>query len=732
MPEDKNELSKELQDALIDIFKEYEKEDKEIRGAQVREWKKHEEFWRGVQYLFWSAKDDTWRSAVDVNWGDSDSDELDSLGSNYDYVINIFRGHGEAIIAALAAQIPALRFVPDDADDADDLITAKTYDKIGDLIQRHNKVKILALRAFWYLYLNGIVAGYVYKDSDFKYGSYKIPEFDSEEQEVQSLICPSCDYKFEGFDSMEETPSELQCPECNEVVKPKAKKDVQSVPVNKGYKELPKTRVKIDLFGGLQVKVSHYARSQDECNYLILYTDPPKETAIEEYPDLEDDIWNEHVESFDRFSRTDYTFPTDPETEQKNLVTVYKCWMRPLAFNRCKDIKKRKKLKELFPSGVKLEVVGKNKKFGRATEEDLDDRWRIGQAGLAPFIHADPICKPVISVQEMRNTLANLTIETIEHGIPAIFADPRVVNFDEYSKFEADPGCIYKTLAARPNGSIGEGFYETPRAQLGKEVPTFGKQLDADAQFVLGSFPSVFGGPQGRDRATLGEYQQSRQVALQRLQITWQFFVDWFKVLIENAVRLYVDTIVEDERFVVQQNNNYINVWIRQEELNGKVGGCESEADSSFPVSLAQKKAILMELMEMNNEYINAALYTPENAEILQSVLALNEMHLPGEDQRFKQMMEIKALISSEPVDEVTPSVLPDPDIDDAAVHIATCRAFAVSPNGQDIKRTNPAGYQNLILHMKMHIMELKIKTTGEGETPAGTPPQTTQIGVEQ
>lgn len=746
-------IPEELQKSLIDIFNFYEKEDKEIRQAQIRQWKKNEEFWHGVQYLFWSQKDNTWLSPADANWGDNISDEeAEELGSFYDHVINIFRGHGEAIIAALSSQIPSLRHLPDDADDPADITTARTYDKIGDLIQRHNEVKILALRAFFFLYLNGIVASYVYKDSDFKYGSYEVPELDVDKQQKTKYTCPKCDSELAAPEDEEESRT-MFCPECGEDVKPKKEGIEEENPVVTGMKVLPKTRVKIDLFGGLQVKIPTHARNQDECKYLILFSDVDKEFAIDAYPDLEEDIVVDHIDTFDRFARTEYTYPSDPEVEQKNLITVYKCWMRPACFNREIDKKKREKLKKLFPNGCRLELVGKRKKFGAAENEKLDDRWIIGQAGLATFIHSDAICTPLVSVQEMRNTLVNLTLETIEHGIPSKFADPRVLNFDEYNKFEAAPGYYYKTLPPTGNQKIADGFYEESRTQLSSEVPVFQKFLDEDAQFVLGSFPSVYGGPSQKDRSTLGEYKASEQIALRRLQIAWQFFVKWFKGTIENSVRLYVDTIVEDEKFVQIEKDNYVNVWIRLSDLTGKVGGCEAEADSSFPVSLAQKKAIIMELMQLNNEFINTALYSPDNAREIQDILALSEFKLPGEQQRMKQVLEIRELVKGQPqeagktldknslgglnpdvkMEPVFDSTVPiEPDLDDDAIHIATCRAFLVSIEGQDLKRTNPGGYFNVFTHMKAHMENLSKKTMQMGETPAGVPPQTAHFGAEQ
>ena len=116
---DEIKLDKELQDSLVGIVKSCELEDRDIRSSMVRQWKKNEEFWHGIQYLFWSAKDESWKSPLDFGWGsDSESEEIeDQLGSFSDKVIDIFRGHGESIISALAAQIPSIRFLPDDADD---------------------------------------------------------------------------------------------------------------------------------------------------------------------------------------------------------------------------------------------------------------------------------------------------------------------------------------------------------------------------------------------------------------------------------------------------------------------------------------------------------------------------------------------------------------------------------------------------------------------------------------
>ena len=732
------ELSDELKKSLKDIVKSCEDEDKEVRKSMIRQWKKNEEFWHGMQYLFWSEREDSWRSPLDIGWDEEDVDDVqEQLGSFSDKVVDIFKAHIEAIISALAAQIPSLRFIPDDADDSNDLVTARTYSKIADLVQRHNEAKMLFFRALFFLALQGLVASYRYKDSDPKYGTYKVSVYGEKDTEVIDYICPECGYRSDQDWSVADVPSPSSlpdqstgtCPQCGSIDKPEESKSNQKIPFLMKEEERPKSRAKIDIFGPLHFKVSYYARNQDECQFLGLYADQGKDLVSSLYPEFVEDIEQERMESFDRFSRSGYVTEYDAEIEQRNLVTVKKFWLRPACFYRENDKEKRDQLIKKFPTGCKVILVGKKPIFISAEEEDLDDRWTIGQAGLSTYIHSDPICRPLIQIQEMRNQLVNLIIETISHGIPSDWADPDTVNFDMYGRFEAVPGYIYKAKAKRPGDPLGNSFYTSSRATLSKEVSMFLQQLDKDAQFCVGAFPSIYGGPSEGKSRTFAEYAASRQMALQRLSIVWSFVVKWWAKTIEGGVKLYKECVVEDERFVKFVSGNYINVWIRQAEMTGKVGGVEPESSESFPVSLGQKKEVILKLMELNNEYINSVIYNPENARIIQDCFAMTELKIPGEDQRVKQVGEINALLQSEPIDEAHSSVPIDPDIDDHQIHIVTIIAFAVDQVGLEEKRINPKGYANLIAHMKEHQMAVMLKTIqmGGGGTPAGAPPETNE-----
>lgn len=764
----KDELDEELQKSLKDIVKSCEREDLEVRKSMIRQWKKNEEFWHGVQYLFWSEQQDSWRSPLDINWEEDNDDVQEQLGSFSDKVVDIFSAHGTAIIAALSSQIPSLRFIPDDADEPSDLTTARTYSKIADLIQRHNKAKLLFLRALFFLSLQGLVASYRYKDADLKYGSYKVPVYGKKEQESSKFTCPNCDYEsdtdwtqssrdqntgaqqpFEydpspssfssssssssSSPSSSPSPTQGSCPQCNEVDKPKEKKTKEEVPVILREEDYPKSRVKLDIFGPLNFKVPYYARNQDECTYFILFCDIGKDVAKSLYPDFAEEIEQERIEDLSRFSRSGYVTEYDPEIEQRHLVTVKKIWLRPAAFYRENDEDKRDKLLKKFPDGAKVILIGKKPIYISSEPEKLDDRWTVGQAGLSTLIHSDPILRPLVQIQEMRNQLVNLIMETISHGIPSDWADPEVVDFDRYGKFEAVPGYIYKAKPRKPGEPLGNSFYTSSRATLSREVAMFLKQLDTDAQFCVGSFPSIYGGPSEGKSRTFAEYAASRQMALQRLQVTWTLLLEWWTKTIAGAVDLYKDCVVEDERFVKFVDGNYINTWIKQSELQGKVGGVEAEGSEAFPVSLGQIEGKLMKLMELNNDYVNSALYNPENARMLQDSFALTGLKIPGESQRCKQAGEIQKLLKSAPVSPVQSTVPIDPDVDDHAVHIATSIAFLVDPIGLEAKLSNPAGYANNLAHIHEHQGAQLAQTlqAGGGGTPAGAPPETNQ-GVDE
>jgi hypothetical protein len=684
-----HKLSKELQDCLKFLVDKYEKEDSWVRKQQLKLWKKNEEFWHGIQFVFWSESRQDWLSPTMYKWFNQDEGREGVEGPFYDFVINIYKAHGEAIIAALSSQVPTIRFPPDDAEDDDDLLTSKTYAKIADLIQRHNQVKILQLMSFFTLWNQGLLAWYHAPKADKAFGTVNIENF------KKQLSCEQCDKSFPVEDEEDLTSGLHSCPDCGSPLETKTVLD--------SFQESPKSRVLIDFFGGLHVKVPYWARKQGDMSYLIKALDQPKPFLKSIFPHIADEIESddEDAQQYERMARTPSTFTSFSRADDNHdLATHRQCWMRTWAFEGLpKDKEEEKKeLYKKFPNGAYVSFVGK--KYAESRDEDMDKYWTLCKVGLSTYIHADAIGQPLIPLQESRNVLFNLTLETVEQGIGSQFADPRVLNFNVYSKHEARPGMIYPAKA-REGQTLANSFYEVGRATLSREVGPFGEQIDKDSQFVVGSFPSLYGGPGEGNSRTLGEYQQSRTMALQRLSISWSFFTIAWAKLMERCVHLYVENMIDDEKYVVPdqtQKDKYVNVWIRKADLTGHVGEVEPEGADSFPVSTPQKQTLFFKLAELNNEFINAALFATPNRRIIADLLSFPDLAIPGEEQITKQAVEIADIIKEKPVQI-------DPLVDDNSIHIEMTRYFLAGARGIDLKKTNPQAFMMVEQHLQQHLM---------------------------
>jgi hypothetical protein len=700
-------LPDELKECLKEIVTFAEREDSFVRKQQLKTWKKADEFWHGIQYVFWSEIRQDWMTPQTNSWFSENEGREDASGPFYDYVINIYRAHGESIIAALAAQVPEVRFPPDDIDNEDDIMTSKTFDKISDLIGRHNKEPLLMLKALLFLWNQGIVFAYHPPKADKVFGTVHIPNY------KKSLTCPNCQSDKPAEDE-EDLIENFPCPSCGT--------PMEVTTVLDSISESPKSRTLIKMWGPLNVKVSYYAAEQANCGYLIHTVDEMKAFMKHEYPHIADKIDADisSYESFERISRTPSPYNSNTRTDDSsNLVAHRKIWLRPWMFEVLGENKKaeKEKLKKMFPNGCYVSFV--NDVYAESRDEDLDKYWTVGNASLSRFIHSDSLGNTLVSPQEMRNVLTNLTLDTIEHAIPAAFADTETVDFDTYSKHEARPGMLYPAKR-KPGENLSQSFYEQGRATVSKEVGTFAAQLDKDGQLVSGAFPSIYGGTTGGSSRTAQEYNMSRQMALQRLSIAWKLMNQFWAEMKSKCVHIYVENMLGDEKYTKMQNNSYETIWIKKAETTGHVGEVEAEGADTFPVSTAQKQALLMQLLQLNNPMINEALFDSENRKIIADSMAFPELSIPGEDQRIKQARETQEMsLKLIPLE-------PDPDIDDHQIHINSLKKFLVGAAGWELQRTNPQAFQLCKDHLMKHVQILTMQTmqqhgaSGPGQAPGG------------
>ena len=467
-----------------------------------------------------------------------------------------------------------------------------------------------------------------------------------------------------------------------------------------GTESCPKTRVLIEIYGPLFVKVPTWAKKQKEFGYLGLNVDQPTSLLKSIYPHKKDEIESSKNE-YDIYekvgrspSNTVFTVYDNP-----NMDTLKRWWFRPWEIESLSDDKYgediKAQLKELFPDGIYLGVVGTDV-YIESRNECMDDYWEVGKGALSQYIHSDPLGQSLVPIQELRNIQTNITAETIEQGIPITYADPEVIDFETYSSHEVRPGTL-APARAKAGQALGNSFFEGPKATLSPDVGHFVEKLDQDGQMVSGAFPSIYGGPTEESSRTAAEYNMSRQMALQRLTITWFLLTHFWANLKEKAVKMYVQNVIADHKYTVKEGDNYITLWIRQSELNGKVGDVEPEGADTFPLTIAEKQNIVFKLLQMNNEILNSALFDVENRKVIANVLAFPELKIPEEGQRVKQSREIHWMMSK------GVEVPIEPGIDDDSVHSQICKDYLVSDEGLVLKMTEPQIYQLIVQHKNAH-----------------------------
>ena len=701
-----------LRTATKAVIRKFEVEQKPLREYNLKEYKKYSYYWATLQNRFWSDTIRDWRPYEE---GIASNPDLDIADDDIGRVINVYRATGESIIAGLSASIPGVGFAPDDADNIDDVTTAKAYTKISDLINIHNNASLKLAEALFILYNQSFVACYNYYDTSDKYGTYRKGIMIPSEEQQEQFNCPMCG------DELLSDVSSSYCPGCDQNVEP----EITSVTVPvliPTFEDCPKSREVIEFYGPMNIQIPFYASDMKAVPYLILEKEFHQSIAKELYPWIADKIKSTRAyDTYEKWARQ----PSEAFANQESdIVTVRQCWLRPSCYWMMPE-EQQEEFRERFPNGMYAAFV--DDVFAEAYDEDLDDHWTITKSPISEYLHAPPMGRVMADIQDMTNSMYNLTLRTIEFGVPMTFADSNAINWDNFKKSPSEPGQVYP--AKMPTGqNMSAAFHEVRTATLSKEVDSFQMQLQQAGQFVSGAFPSIYGGTLQGGSGTYKEYESSRTQALQRLSLTWKMLNIFWKDWTYKACKEYAKNLDHDEKYTQKQGaTNYINVWIKQSELKGQIGFVEAETSDQFPVSLAQQRDLLLALIQFQNPQINAIIGDSQNLGDMSRLLGFSKLYVPGDDQRNKQLNEIMEMLKSGPVPAVDPntgmpaidqntgqeqmqSSVPIEPIDNDQVHAETVQAFLTSDPGIFLKVSNPQAYQNIMLHFQEHQQNMQMQ----------------------
>jgi hypothetical protein len=764
-----------LVNALRELVRQYRQEGIVARRHEIRRIRQARLFWQGLQYAWWNPNDMNWHLPFEQR--SSDDRELEEM-PRYQFVTNFYQGFGLSFIAVLSQDVPSVRFYPQSSQSLEDIAAARTASDVAQLVEQNNHIEQLLTSIGYFLWTDGKLGAYVrYVADGQRFGFHEETVLEALEiplgedvyacsecgQEAPASELPGGDDATRGSSgrntaqvpasgALPATPNDLVCSNCGAKLTDTSLRKAERVTVPRvvGTRRVPNGQEVISIASGLELNTPVWANEMHEYPYLQWQAEVHRAKLKAAYPHAANKIESAPSQGsedvYARVSRlsVEQGLPSiHPGDALMNLITFDRTWLRPWAFYSLEDEAVRGELLALFPDGCYVGFAGDV--YCESRNESMDDHWRVLHALPGDGQNRPSVGDSLVQVQERYNVLSNMQAETYEYGIPPIYADPQVLDFDALANQVAEPAAHFPARA-RPGQPLAAGFFQPAPAQVPPDMIRHQQDLIGPvAQFLTGLFPAIFGGNM-EDVKTASGYALARDQAMGRLGLVWRRTKQFYADVLLLAVDSFRKNRPEDVEIPLLGPDGVLDARsIRTADLKGNI--CvHPEADETFPRLKSQQRAVLQQLFGINDPVIQRALTEPANLGYIKNVLGLNEMVIPGEDSRNKQLREIQQLLVSAPIvvslhpsgvahvattaspadsdathenesfpgtdrkataSLVLPSVPVDQLLDDHGVEFEECKRWANSEAGQSARMTNPAGFANVRAHTEAHLQAM-------------------------
>ncbi len=817
------QLPERLQSALRRIVQQFGTESESTRRQEIRRIKQAHQFWRGLQYLWWSERDQNWHLPFEQKLTDGSS--IEDL-PRYEFVTNIYQAFGLSIVSVLSQDVPRVRFFPSSAQAEEDVSAAKAATEVAQLVERNNRIGNLIVDEAFNLWTDGKVGAYVrFVVDGQRFGFHPETEIAAREVKIGEdvYVCPDCGEETPSVaqaflpvpqvtsgnnratqapntTSLGSAPNDPNAPQhqtnsadvssfsnaqhvanvgtgrnacatCGALLTSEnfVAAETVTVPSVETRLRVPNGQEVITIVGGLELKTPPWAGEMHEYPYLQWNMEVHQARLRAAYPHAADKIGSpvatgsQEYERLARLAQSQGGPLTEGGDFNINLITFQRTWLRPWAFFALDDKSLRDELLQLFPDGAYVAFAGET--YCESRNENMDDHWRVLHALPGDGSSGRPaLGDALISVQERFNTLSNLQIETYEYGIPPIYADSEVLDFDALQNQTAEPGAHYPARS-KPGQSLAAGFFQPAPAEVPPDLAEHAANLMGPvAQFLTGAFPALFGGAMANNDTAAG-YAMARDQAMGRIGLVWRRMKFFHADVMLLAVDCFRRNRPNDvEVTLLGAGAAFESKWIRLADLKGNLFSYP-ETDEQYPTLWSQQRGVLLQLLGSPDPEMQAVLSHPENLALVKRLIGLEELVIPDEESRTKQYREIAQLVAEVPVaqaflpvpqvtnsanrstqapnatslgsapsdpnapenqtnsfdaaslpnaqhrsdagtgENVTmlPSVMPDEFADNHRVELEACMRWFSSDAGQVAKIEAPAGYANVRAHAMLH-----------------------------
>lgn len=701
----KDRLDPRLQAKLRWLCQQFARRELYPRIWEIRAARKQRFFYRNIQHLLWNADEMNYQidqaSQGGVMGSSAAAKEPDLL-----QVFNIYLGYAKSFMSVFSQNAAGIRFEPEEPLSPIDIRAAKAAEKFKRILEKFNDPKTLQIEVARFLWTDGrVVAHTRYVTDGQRFG------FENES------------YPDESSEGVQDQGEQIQ-----------------------QQQKIAKGREIIGVYGTLESKVPIATRDIHDWPYAQLSQE--YDIAIEKakYPWVADKLVagahgneEELVARNARIGSAEGTQVLSQEGDSlAHLITEDKFWLRPAAFlSLPKSDPDRQELIERFPDGCYVVFAGGQ--YCESRNESMDDHLTVMHALPGDGQARPSLGSSEVPIQESFNEGMNLIEDYMRYGIPQKWVDQESVDIDAIQEQESAPGGYFPM--SRKNGEpVGDHFWQEDPATMSPELPNWVQTLQGDlSQFITGQFPAVFGGEMsGAGGETAKGYQIAQAAAMGITGLTWMPFKQFYARTMLQAVRCAaVNRTADSVSATVQGKRGTEVVTVQIEDLKGNLL-CFPDSDENFPESWTQKSNRYLALLGSPAAVaFMPILQHPDNLALAKDLIGLEDLVVPQQDSRDKQLEEIEQMLKEPPVPnvqalqmhaQITQMALqktgqapppPDPNVamqssveidpifDDHAAEFATLKEWVNSPDGQKAKQENPEGFQNVRLHGLAHFKQM-------------------------
>jgi hypothetical protein len=659
------ELSSSDKREIIELVRRYKQSWFLRRRMIIKRVLKAYEFFKGNQFISFDPESFQWFDALEATFAGQQADNEDL--NLYQFATNFYQMLGFAFVAALSAQLPKTRFLPENAEREEDIATARASSRVQEIIERQNRVKSLHKQGLLFLWMSGCYfrhTRYVV-DSD-RAGTHKEPVLEVKSHVLMPAryLCGAC-----GATTPAHKAASISGNCCGGCRAPLGDhqfypEEQADIPVIAKTRDVPNGMVTMNLYSPLHVDAAPYAKNLRETPILNVDEEVDIASIRASYPEQWDGLKSSlgpmlSEAQNERQARSIIYSEAGGHSNylQDLMPTLSRTWVQPWAFNAIENKETAMKLKKLFPTGCLLVNVGDT--FLEAREARLTDEWSWAGTVQETFgLYPPAVGDAAIPVQERINDVANITHEYMDRiAAGMLLYNSNLIDGEALNGKPFLPGVFNGVKMKQTASAMGNRLEDAIvqiKAEIDNNMYGYHEKLVFTMQMISGTPPQIFGGSGDPHIETMGGQQQQLTTALGKLSLFWDNVRDEHADAAEIGVGCAQKNMTDDwTNSVTDESGQYRNDYVRLDEMRGSVHAYP-ETDQNFPMSFAEVRAFWEKLMEFGaggkNPYLNAMLDDPTNQEQIANWTGVPGLVVPGRDMRNKVLRTIDLLMKQKPI----------------------------------------------------------------------------------